>query len=78
LVVRHLNVYVDISAYTNLYNHMPWVAYIKYNAAHKVLFATDYPLVSFDETIAALAAADIPDEFRRRILGENACALLDL
>jgi len=76
LVVRHQNVYVDISAYTNLYNHMPWDAYTKYDAEHKVLFATDYPLVSFDETIAALQNAEISETFKQKILQENVEAIL--
>ncbi len=76
LITRHMNVYMDISAYTELYNHMPWDAYTKYNVEHKVLFATDYPLVSFDETLAALNNAEISEEFRNKILHENVGALL--
>jgi len=76
LVARHINVYMDISAYPNLYNHFPWDAYSKYDLEHKVLFATDYPLVSFEETLAALNQAEISNEFRTKILHENAAALV--
>lgn len=78
LVARHMNVYVDISAYPNLYNHMPWDAYSKYDLEHKVLFATDYPLFSFDETISSLDNTGINDDFRKKILHENVAALLSL
>jgi len=78
LVIRHPNVYVDISAYPNLYNHVPWDAYAKYDAEDKVLFATDFPLLSFSETLAALEAVDISTEFKKKILGENAKRLLGI
>jgi predicted TIM-barrel fold metal-dependent hydrolase len=78
LVVRHANVYVDISAYANLYNHLPWDAYMKYGAEAKVLFASDYPLFSFQDTLKALRGLDLPPEFEKKILGENALKLLGL
>ena len=78
LVVRRPNVYLDISAYTNLYNHLPWDAYSKFDVEHKVLFATDYPLFGFKETRDALDCVDIAPSFRSKILGENAMPLLGL
>ena len=78
LVVRHPRVYLDVSAYPSLYNHMPWDAYIKSRAEDKLLFATDYPLYTFESVLDALKALDIPDEFRTKILGENAARLLGL
>ena len=78
LVVRHPNVYVDISAYPALYNHMPWDAYSKFDAEHKVLFASDHPLFGFQETLDALDAMDLSPGFRQKIRGENAARLLGL
>jgi len=78
LVVRHPNMYVDISAFPKLYNHMPWDAYSKFDAEHKVLFASDNPLFGFQETLDALDAVDISAEFKQKIKGENAAALLGL
>lgn len=78
LVVRHPNVYVDISAYTNLYNHFPWDAYSKYGAEDKVLYSTDYPLFTYLETLAALNELDISPKFKEKIRGENAKRLLHL
>ena len=78
LVVRHTNVYVDISAYSKLYNHFPWDAYVKYEVENKILFATDYPLVSFMEGLSALKALNFPDDLEKKILGENAIRLLGL
>jgi len=78
LVVRHPNVYVDISAFPKLYNHLPWDAYSKFDAEHKVLFASDNPLFGFQETLDALDAQDISTEFKQKIKGENAAALLGM
>jgi uncharacterized protein len=54
LVVRHTNLYMDISAFANLYHHLPWDAYIKSGAEDKILFASDHPLFGFKETLSAL------------------------
>ncbi len=78
LVVRHPNVYLDISAYANLYNHLPWDAYSKYGAEDKILFATDYPLYSFKDTISALKGVKLPPGFEKKILEENAMKFLGL
>jgi predicted TIM-barrel fold metal-dependent hydrolase len=78
LVVRHTNVYVDISAFSNLYDHFPWDAYSKYGAEDKILFATDNPLFGFRDTLDALRAVGLSDEFKRKILGDNAAHLLQL
>ena len=78
LVVRHPNVYLDISAYSNLYNHLPRDAYSKYGAEEKILFATDYPLFGFKETIKAVKGLQLSPDFEKKILGENARKLLGL
>jgi len=78
LVIRHPNVYVDISAYIDLYKYFPWDAYIKYGAEEKVLFATDYPVRTWKQALAALNEVDISADFKRKILGENAKKLLNL
>ena len=78
LVARHPNVYIDISAYPDLYHYFPWDVYSKFNVEHKVLFASDSPLVSFAETLDALEKVDIGDEYKKGIRGENARRLLGL
>jgi predicted TIM-barrel fold metal-dependent hydrolase len=78
LVTRHPNVYLDVSAYYDLYNHLPWDAYSKHGAEDKILFATDSPLCNIQATIDALKAVDISPEFRKKILGENAARLLGI
>ena len=70
--------YVDISAFPQLYDHMPWDAYSKFDSEHKVLFASDNPLFGFQETLDALDAQEISPEFKQKIKGDNAAALLGL
>jgi predicted TIM-barrel fold metal-dependent hydrolase len=78
LVARHANIYVDVSVYIDRYHYFPWDIYSLDNVENKVLFATDYPLHSFKETLDAIDAVDIPESFKRKILGENAWQLLGL
>ncbi|MBN1636824.1 MAG: amidohydrolase [Deltaproteobacteria bacterium] len=76
MVARHANVYVDISVYIDRYHYFPWDIYSLDNVEHKVLFATDYPLHSFKETLDAIDALDIPQSFKQKIRGDNARQLL--
>ena len=78
LAVRHPNVYVDVSAFTNLYGRFPWDAYTAEAIEHKLLFATDNPLSSFSECVEAVRALPISDDFKTAILGTNAKTLLRL
>jgi len=78
LVVRHSNVYLDISAYAELYNHLPWDAYSKLGAEGKVLFGTDYPLCSFKDTLSFLKRVYLSPDFEKKILYQNAMKLLGL
>lgn len=77
VVLRHKNVYVDISAHPELYNHFPWDAYEKYNIQHKVLFASDHPLVHWNRIIPAIENISISDTFKDAIYSGNAQKLLE-
>jgi predicted TIM-barrel fold metal-dependent hydrolase len=78
MAVRHTNVYVDISAFPDLYGHFPWSAYTASGIEHKLLFATDNPLRNFSDCVAAVRALDISDDFKTAIFERNARALLDI
>ena len=78
VVVRHPNIYIDISAYPELYPWFPFEAFSKFNAEDKVLFASDHPLKHWNEVIPAFKEVPISDGFRRKILSENAKKLLEL
>jgi len=78
VVLRHKNVYVDISAHYELYNYFPWDAYTKYQIEHKVLFGSDHPLVHWNKIIPAVRSLPISDDFKSKILTENAKKLLKI
>jgi predicted TIM-barrel fold metal-dependent hydrolase len=78
VVLRHPNVYVDISAHPDLYNYFPWDAYIKYNIDDKVLFASDYPLCQWSRIIPAVEDLPISNGFKKKIMSENAAKLLKI
>ncbi len=78
MAARHPNVYVDISAFRDLYDQFPWSAYSSSGIEHKVLFATDNPLAGFAECLDAVRAVPIKGDFKTAVLGSNAEALLGL
>ncbi|MFX1241206.1 MAG: amidohydrolase family protein [Promethearchaeota archaeon] len=78
VVLRHQNVYVDISAYPNLYNWFPWDAFISEDLSHKILFASDYPLLHYSQIFNAFEKVQISKTIRNAILYKNATKLLKL
>ena len=75
---RHENVYMDLSVYTDLYHHFPWDAFASYGQEHKLLFATDYPFSDFKSSLKAISDLNISEDFKRKILGENALKVLGI
>ena len=78
LAYRHANVYVDISAYPTLYDQFPWEAYSRHECEHKLLFASDVPLGTFQETLSALKQVGLSEGFLNKILYQNAAELLNI
>lgn len=78
VVLRHQNVYVDISAYPNLYNWFPWDAFVSEDLSHKILFASDYPLIHYSHIFKAFEKVQISESLKRAILHKNASKLLNL
>jgi predicted TIM-barrel fold metal-dependent hydrolase len=73
---KHNNVYIDISAHPYLYKWFPWEAFKSYSITHKLLFASDYPLVHYSEIFSEFEKVDIDEGYKNKILGENAQKLL--
>ncbi|MBD3254241.1 MAG: amidohydrolase family protein [Candidatus Lokiarchaeota archaeon] len=78
VVLRHSNVYVDVSAHSELYNYFPWDAYTKYNIEHKVIFGSDYPLCHWNQIIPAVEDLPISNSFRKKIFKRNAEKVLQI
>lgn len=72
------NVYIDLSGWSPKYFAPQLVQYANTLLKHKVLFGSDYPLLTPDRWMADLEKIAIKEEVRPLILKENACKLLGI
>jgi len=71
-------VYIDLSGWSPKYFPPQLVRYANTLLKEKVLFGSDYPVITPDRWLADFAALDIKPEVRPLILRDNAIRLLDL
>ncbi|MFF2846468.1 amidohydrolase family protein [Streptomyces sp. NPDC058001] len=71
-------VYIDLSGWSPKYFPPQLVQYANTLLKDKVLFGTDYPLLTPDRWLRDFAALPVKDEVRPLILKENAARLLGL
>ena len=71
-------VYIDLSGWSPKYFPPQLVQFANTQLKRKVLFGTDYPLITPDRWLTDFAELDIRDEVRPLILKENALRLLKL
>lgn len=71
-------VYIDLSGWSPKYFPPQLVKYANSLLQDKVLFGSDYPMLSPDRWLADFAGLPIKDSVRPKILKENAAALLGL
>jgi predicted TIM-barrel fold metal-dependent hydrolase len=69
-------VYIDLSGWSPKYFSPTLVQYANTLLKHKVLFGSDYPLLTPDRWLSDFAKIEIRDEVRPLILKENARRLL--
>jgi predicted TIM-barrel fold metal-dependent hydrolase len=72
------NVYIDLSGWSPKYFPRQLVQYANSLLKHKVLFGSDFPLLSPDRWLADFDALDIKDDVRPLVLRENAITALGL
>lgn len=72
------NVYIDLSGWSPKYFPESLVRQASSVLSRKVLFGTDFPLITPDKWLAAFAELPIKDEVRPLILRDNAVDLLGL
>ncbi|GAA1144925.1 amidohydrolase family protein [Nesterenkonia lutea] len=72
------NVYIDLSGWSPKYFPPALVRSANNILSSKLLFGTDYPLITPEKWLGAFAELPIKDEVRPRILKHNAVALLGL
>jgi len=70
------NVYIDLSGWSPKYFPPNLIQYANTLLKDKVLFGSDYPLITPDKWLAEFAKLAIKDGVRERILKTNALRLL--
>jgi predicted TIM-barrel fold metal-dependent hydrolase len=71
-------VYIDLSGWSPKYFSPTLVQYANSLLKHKVLFGSDYPLLTPDRWLADFEKVAFKDDVRPLILKENACKLFGL
>ncbi len=69
---KHPNVYIDTSAYAANRYPPELVDYLRGRGRTKVMFGTNYPMMTADRALARLADLELDDETTRHFLSENA------
>jgi predicted TIM-barrel fold metal-dependent hydrolase len=78
-VAQHkANVFIDLSGWSPKYFPPQLVRAANTLLRHKVLFGSDYPLISPERWIADFAELEIRDDVRPLIMKDNAAHVLDL
>jgi len=72
------NVYFDSAAFPFLYRSDVFEVSAKAVGFEKILFASDYPVVSQKRALTEFAGADLSNESRTAIAGENAQSLFGI
>jgi len=72
------NVYIDLSGWSPKYFPENLIRYTNTLLKHKMLFGSDYPLITPDRWLADFEKLPIRDEVRPLVLKENAARLLGL
>ncbi len=78
VAVHKPNVYIDLSGWSPKYFPEILVQYINTRLKHKMLFGSDYPLITPDRWLADFEKLEIRDEVRPLVLKENAVRLFGL
>lgn len=72
VATKHANVYIDTSAYTVNRYPRQLVQYLKTNGREKVLFGTNYPMITPRKALQDLASLGLTPEVEKLFLCENA------
>jgi uncharacterized protein len=78
VATKHANVYIDTSAYTLKRYPQQLLAYLRGNGESKVLFGTNYPMITAEKALAGLEDLGLPQSTRAKFLGENAARVFRL
>lgn len=78
LATKYPNVYIDTSAYKASRYPRELVEYLRGHGRHKVLFGSNYPMLTPGECLAKLDTLDLSDDVKALFLGGNAARVFQL
>jgi predicted TIM-barrel fold metal-dependent hydrolase len=78
IALHKQQVYIDLSGWSPKYFSPNLISYANTLLRDRVLFGSDFPLITPDRWLADFAEADFKDEVRPLILKENAVKMLGL
>ena len=78
VATKHTNVYIDTSAYTAKRYPPELVAYMKAHGIRKVLFGTNYPMITPQRCLHHIDSLNMTEEQLGRFLYQNAAEVFEL
>jgi len=75
LLLKYPNLYMMTSAYAPKYLPQELIHFMNTRGAHKILFASDHPFLSFERCLNEAAALPLREGVLAKYLRENALAL---
>ncbi|MDD5312416.1 MAG: amidohydrolase family protein [Dehalococcoidia bacterium] len=78
VATKHENVYIDTSAYVSKRYPPELVNYMKKAGSKKVLFGTNYPMITADACLKDLGAFALGEEVKKLFLHDNAARVFKL
>jgi predicted TIM-barrel fold metal-dependent hydrolase len=78
VATKHLNIYIDTSAYTIRRYPPALIEYMRTHGRSKVLFGTNYPMISPVKALDGLNDLGLDEKARALFLGENAARVFRL
>ena len=78
VATKHENVYVDSSAYAANRYPPEFVHYMKGRGKRKVMFGTNYPMITPAKALEGLDAIGLDEQTKSLFLGENAARVFKL
>lgn len=78
VATKHENVFIDTSAYVPARYPPELIRFLKTNGARKVLFGTNYPMLSHTQALDGLDALGLAEDVRDQFLHANATRVFEL
>lgn len=78
VATKHPNVYIDTSAYTAKRYPSTLVDFMREHGRHKVLFGTNYPMITPSKAMEHLSELDLDEEVLELFLSQNAMRVFNL